>query len=200
MESDALAGVHPHGGEDYTWQVTDRTCRLGIWMALAGITMLFTGLTSAMVVRHGVSLDWIDIVLPRVLYLNTIALLLSSLTLELARRELRAGQRGSFQVWVSGTLGLGLVFAAGQIWAWKELAAHGIFLASNPSSSFFYLLTGVHGAHLLGGIVALAYVALVSGGIVAGKKRRVIVDITAIYWHFLDGLWVYLLLLLTVKL
>jgi cytochrome c oxidase subunit III len=199
VDSDVWVSARAAHGDVFAWSVSDRTCRLGIWMGLAGITMLFTGLTSAMVVRRGMSLDWVDIPLPRVLYLNTIFLLLSGLTLELARRGLRAGLASHFRLWTYGTLALGLAFASGQVWAWKELMSRGVCLATNPSSSFFYLLTGVHGIHLLGGIIALAYLTLVSRGIAAGRRRRVMLDVTAIYWHFLDGLWVYLLLLLTVK-
>jgi cytochrome c oxidase subunit 3 len=95
---------------------------------------------------------------------------------------------------------LGLMFLGGQFIAWTQLAAHGVFLATNPSSSFFYLLTGAHALHLLGGIAALFYLVYRAPQLASGLKKPVAVDVTAIYWHFMDGLWIYLLLLLTVRL
>jgi len=81
--------------------------------------------------------------------------------------------------------------------AWRELASRGVYLATNPSSSFFYLLTGAHGLHLLGGIVALFYVALRARQLAPAK--RVVVEVTAVYWHFMDALWIYIVLLLAVR-
>ena len=91
---------------------------------------------------------------------------------------------------------LGTAFLAGQLWLWRMLGQQGIYLSGNPHSSFFYLLTGVHGAHLLGGMVALVYLTArnwSSGTRVPGK---ISLNVTAIYWHFMDGLWIYLLVLL----
>ena len=168
--------------------------RTGMWVALAAIVMLFAALTSAMVVRRGMASDWIPIPVPRILWLNTLLLLGSSYTLERARREFAAGRKGSFSVFWKATALLGSAFIAGQWTAWRQLAAHGIFLASNPSSSFFYLLTATHGVHLLGGISAMAC-------LVFRARRRILtqtaIDVSAIYWHFMDGLWVYLFLLLS---
>lgn len=183
--------------------VPERAYHTGMWMALAAITMLFAAFTSAMVVRKGISNDWVATALPRILWLNTALLLSSSLTLELSRRSLSAGPGFSvrgFQRWLYLTLGLGLAFIAGQLVAWRELASRGVYLATNPSSSFFYLLTAAHGIHLLGGVAALVYVVLRAGKIAYAPKRRTVVDLTAIYWHFMDGLWIYILLLLTVRL
>jgi cytochrome c oxidase subunit 3 len=80
------------------------------------------------------------------------------------------------------------------------LAARGVYLATNPSSSFFYLLTAAHGLHLLGGIVALFYVSLQARRIALAAKKRTAVDVTAIYWHFMDGLWIYVLALMMMRL
>jgi len=84
--------------------------------------------------------------------------------------------------------------------AWRELATRGVYLASNPSSSFFYLLTATHGVHLLGGMAALFYLVFSAGRIALEPKTLAVVDVTAIYWHFMDGLWIYLLLLLMTRL
>jgi cytochrome c oxidase subunit 3 len=168
-------------------------------MALAAIVMLFAAFTSALVVRKGMSNDWINTAIPRVLYLNTFVLLTSSFTLELSRRSLSAGSVDRFKRWWYVTLTLGVAFVGGQLLAWHDLAERGVYLATNPSSSFFYLLTATHGVHLLGGIIALLYIVLRAGRILAMGKRAA-VDAAAIYWHFMDGLWIYLLILLTVRL
>lgn len=179
--------------DDYRAFVNARACRTGIWVSLAAIVMLFAALTSALVVRKGLSNDWRPTPLPRVLWLNTLVLLASSLTIERSRKLFETGQRRSFAVWWMITTSLGLAFIGGQWSAWRELSGRGVYLASNPSSAFFYLLTAAHGVHLLGGICALLFVVVLA-------RRRLLsqtaVDVSAIYWHFMDGLWLYLLLLL----
>jgi cytochrome c oxidase subunit 3 len=167
-----------------------------MWFALTGIVMLFAAFTSALVVRKGMSFDWVPVRVPRILWLNTCVLLMSSAALELSRRSLRAGTAKAFTRWLAAALVLGLGFLAGQLIAWRELAARGIYLASNPGSSFFYVLTAAHGFHLLGGVVALAYVVVRARPIALGEARRTPVDVTAIYWHFMDALWIYVFFVL----
>jgi cytochrome c oxidase subunit 3 len=171
-----------------------------MWMGIAGIVMIFAAFTSALVVRRGLSSDWVPTALPPILYLNTAVLVVSSLTLELSRRSLRARRGAAFARWLYLTVALGLAFVGGQLEAWKELASRGVYLATNPSSSFFYLLTAAHGIHLLGGIVALLVLGFRTQKLAATPKKRVAVEVTSIYWHFMDGLWIYLLILLMVRL
>ncbi len=187
------SGAHRRG-------VPARAYRTGLWMGLAAIVMLFAAFTSALVVRKGMSTDWVSTSLPPVIYLNTLILLSSSLTLEISRRSLTAGLGGRFARWLYATVILGLVFVAGQLVAWRQLASRGIYLATNPSSSFFYLLTAAHGVHVLGGIVALFYLVFRARSIAVAPTRPVAVDLTTIYWHFMDALWVYILILLMVRL
>jgi cytochrome c oxidase subunit III len=175
----------------------------GIWVALAAISMSFAALTSALVVRRGGAVDWRHFTLPSVLYVNTVVLFASSITLEAGRRRiatfmggLRSGAANPAR-WLYVTLLLGLLFVAGQYVAWRQLSAQGLYLATNPSSSFFYVFTAAHGLHVLGGLGGL--------GRVIGKLhklvlRRSTLDATSRYWHFMDVLWVYLLLLLWMKL
>jgi cytochrome c oxidase subunit 3 len=144
--------------------------------------MLFIALTSAYVVRKGLDPGWHAIQRPGLLWINTVVLLASSLTIERARRA------GAAARWLLVTLLLGLVFLGGQLVVWSQLSAQGVYLSTNPHSSFFYLLTGLHGLHLAGGIAALSYLVF--------RHRPQLVDVTAIYWHFMDGLWVYLFVLL----
>jgi cytochrome c oxidase subunit III len=184
----------------------------GIWVAIFAITMSFAAFTSALFVRQGSAADWTHIALPPILYGNTLALLLSSATLQMARRALaaipstepHAGRAIELLVrkglgWLMATLALGFVFVAGQFEAWRQLAAQGLYLATNPNSSFYYVLTAMHGLHVLAGIVALA---LVMGRIVAsrGAFRKSTFEATATYWHFMGVLWLYLLLVLRTKL
>jgi len=175
----------------------------GIWVALAAISMSFAALTSALVVRKGGSFDWRHFSLPAILYWNTIVLMASSVTLEVARRRVATfmgGRRSEVQNpsrWLYVTLGLGFLFVAGQYMAWRQLSAQGLYLATNPSSSFFYVLTAAHGLHLLGGLGGLIRVIHRLGKSVL---RRSTLDATSRYWHFMDLLWIYLLVLLWFKL
>jgi cytochrome c oxidase subunit 3 len=130
-----------------------------------------------------------------VVWLNTALLLASSAVLEFARRALKTGRRERFnRMWTAGSV-LGVLFLAGQYAAWVQLRAQGIYLATNPSSSFFYVLTAAHAIHLIGGVVALLYVSIQALRLRLGPGKRTAIDVTAMYWHFLDGLWIYLLVL-----
>ena len=177
----------------------ERYSSSGIWVGVFAITMSFAAFTSALFVREGTA-DWDHLVLPSILYLNTLVLLASSGTLELARHRLTKpeGTRKA-SGWVLLTLLLGLAFCAGQYRAWSDLRAQGIYLASNPNSSFFYLLTFLHALHVCAGIVVLVYVV---GRLLARNNtfRMGLFRNAAIYWHFMAVLWVYLLLLCRMKL
>ncbi len=172
----------------------------GIVLALAAMLMFFLALASAYVVRKGLSGDWIPLGLPRILWLNTAVIIVSSLTIERARRLLAPQAAGlrDFRGWWGLTTALGVAFLVGQLIAWRQLAAAGIYLATNPSSSFFYLITTAHGIHLLGGLVALSVVGFRSWPAEARVSHGTAVTVSAIYWHFLGALWVFLFLLLLV--
>jgi cytochrome c oxidase subunit III len=173
-------------------------CRAGIYAALASISMLFISLTLIFVVRLNVAAGWAHTPLPSILYLNTVLLAVSSGTLERARSALSSDRMRSFRAWLYTTLALGLAFIAGQFTAWHRLAAAGVYLAGNPSGAFFYVITAAHGLHLLGGIIALLYLVTKTREIRWGLKRRTVVDVTSIYWHFMDGLWIYVFAVLLV--
>jgi len=190
--------LFPGGGGDEPSApaVPQHTYLTGIILALAAILMFFLALTSSFIVRKGLSTDWVPFRLPPILWLNTGLLLLSSFTLEWARRAREQESPAAFRRWWGLTSGLGVAFLVGQILAWQQLAAAGVFLASNPSNSFFYLLTGMHGLHLLGGIVALLYVGFGSRPEATRLQAGTAIQVTGIYWHFMGALWVYLFLLL----
>ena len=174
--------------------------RIGMWVGLASVAMMFTSLSSAYIVRSGSPTDWSALPMPSILLASTALLLGSSATLEIARRKLKAALSGPYTKWLLLTVVLGLGFLIAQIFAWRQLAARGIYLASNPHSSFFYLLTGAHAVHLVGGLLGLSFLWLRSRRHVVEKtllaKRKAATDAVSIYWHFMDALWIYLFLLL----
>ena len=174
----------------------DQRYYTGMMLGLAAILMLFAAFTSAYVVRKGLSNDWQATAFPRILWLNSMVLLTSSFTLEKARRWRQVQAR--FQGWWWATTGLGMIFLIGQILAWQELVAGGVYLNTNPSSSFFYLLTGTHAVHLLGGVIALLYLSWRVWRRNSGGLGATALGVTALYWHFMDGLWIYLFLLLLI--
>jgi cytochrome c oxidase subunit 3 len=167
----------------------------GLFVLLAASTMVFAAFTSAFVVRRGLSDDWVSMPKPPVLLVNTVVLLASSVVLDLSRRALKDRRRGAFNLWWTVATVLGILFLAGQAYAWRQLKDAGIFVSSNPSSSFFYVLTAAHAFHLLGGVSALVYVDIQALRLRLGPAKRTAIDVTAIFWHFLDGLWVYLMVL-----
>lgn len=167
----------------------------GLFVLLAASTMVFAALTSAFVVRRGLSDDWASMAKPHLLWVNTAVLLASSFVLDLSRRALKAGNRSRFNLWWTAGTGLGILFLIGQAIVWRQLKDAGVFIASNPSSSFFYVLTASHAFHLLGGVMALVYVDVQALRLRLGPAKRTAIDVTAIFWHFLDGIWVYLMVL-----
>ncbi len=192
------------GGGERPPSLPEGSYRLAMLFALASIGMLFLGFTSAYIVRQGLGEDWHPFSPPSILWANTALLLMSSATLHRARSLLRREAIRESLRWLSLTTLLGLLFLAGQSEAWRQLTAQGIYLSTNPHSSFFYLLTAVHGAHLLGGLLALGYLTwrgwrqrlLLMGTPNHLKRYGALVGAAALYWHFMDGLWVYLFILL----
>ncbi len=211
------------GGDDFhsaPFEMRLRRARLGLFVGVVGIVMIFVSFSSAYIVRQGLPTfdsrtnslvhDWIPVRLPRLLLVNTGVLLISSITIALARRQ--AARRAALtQVatisgvsirsdekisWLALTVVLGLTFLIGQGMAWRELAASGFYISATPSSSFVFLLTGMHGVHLLGGVIALLIAGLASLLRRSAQSQLVLLDITGWYWHFMAVLWVYILMLL----
>jgi cytochrome c oxidase subunit III len=175
----------------------------GIWIALFAITMSFAAFTSALFIREA-STDWTHLATPPILFFSTALLLVSSCLMEMSRRgfegesDSQIKERGKGLLLLAATLLFGLAFVGGQYLAWRQLAAQGLYLATNPNSSFFYLLTGIHALHVLGGIGALAY--LLAKLAARGHVRRNLVNGVVVYWHFMAALWVYLLVVICVRL
>jgi len=161
----------------------------GIFVLMCASLMTFAAMVSAMVVRRGLNNDWHKLPLPHILYWNTAILVVSSVVIDVARRLLRRNQRLYFNaLWTIGSA-LGTWFLIGQIIAWKQLAQGGFFLQGNPSTAFFYVLTWAHAAHVLGALAAVGYVEFRALRYELGPNRRTWVDVSAVFWHFLDALW-----------
>jgi cytochrome c oxidase subunit 3 len=198
-----------------------RRARLGMICAIATVCMIFVSLTSALIVRRGLPTfddasrtyfrDWGGVQLPWLLLaINTAILLISSLTMEGARRGIarRAalapvrsipgvslGEERNFP-WLGVTVILGLGFLAGQGIAWADLRSRGFFISTNPDSAFVYLFTAAHAVHLMGGIIALFWAGITSLLHRPIEGRRIVVDVAAWYWHFMAVLWIYVFALL----
>jgi cytochrome c oxidase subunit 3 len=211
----------PDGGSSSRDLDRLRRARLGLVLVLVTVTMIFVSFTSAFVIRKGLPTidektgayvnDWTGVSLPvSLLLINTTLLILSSLSVELARRQIfrraalapvqaipgvSVGEDRSFP-WLGATVVLGLGFLIGQWIVWQELRLRGFYLATTPSSSFFYLLTAAHAVHLFGGVVALLSAQSISWLRRPVETQRIWVDVTAWYWHFMALLWVYIFALL----
>ncbi|MGC2185556.1 MAG: cytochrome c oxidase subunit 3 [Terriglobales bacterium] len=207
------------GSSDYGGRL--RRTRLGLIVGLVASSMLFVSFTSVYIMRRGLpSLDdrtgayvsdWLQVNLPTTLLLvNTFLLLLSSLTVELARRQITRqaalapirsipgvsiGKERNFP-WLGATVALGLAFLAGQWMAWRELANRGFYVVTSPSSSMVYVLTAAHAIHLAGGLLVLLYAGATALLQKAVEDRRIVVDVTAWYWHFMALVWLYIFALL----
>lgn len=173
------------------------TAQVGLWALLGTLSMLFAGFTSAYLIRRE-GVDWRPLSTPPILWFNTALLFASSMTLEAARASVRDWRTEAVKRWVLATTLLGLSFLFGQLLAWRQLAAQGVFLSTNPHSSFFYMLTGIHAAHLLGGIFALLYALNRVRRRGWAPTQPTAINLCATYWHFVDGLWVYLFFLIFV--
>jgi cytochrome c oxidase subunit 3 len=159
--------------------------KLGVWIGCGAITTFFAALEIAYFWRRATPGFWDPQPLPKTLWLSTAIILASSAVFEAARRVYRRGRHdiAARLLWITACLGC--AFLVSQLASWRALVAQGVYLENNPYSSFFYLFTGLHAAHLLGGLIALGFVLL-------RRTRREVIDATAHYWHFLGALWIVL--------
>jgi cytochrome c oxidase subunit 3 len=195
-------GFHKNGGgkNGGDFRFSPARYRIGVWVAMGSILMLFVALTSAYIVRSAAAPDWHPFAMPKILWLSTALLIVSSVTIEIARRSLRQQRDQVYGRWLTNTVVLGIGFVVSQLVAWRQLVKQGVYLAGNPYSSFFYLFTAAHGVHLLGGLLALAFLLVRTRQkreTVEAELRRVgSADAVSLYWHFMDVLWIALFLLL----
>ena len=170
-----------------------RTSFVGLAILLVSTGIVFIALLVAFLARRAMGEDWVSMHKPWLLWVNTAVLIVSSIVLDRSRRELKARNRSRFNLWWTVATALGGVFLAGQLVVWNQLRAAGVYVATNPSSSFFYVLTAVHAIHLIGGMTALIWVDVQAWRLQLGPAKRTVIDISAIFWHYLDGLWLILM-------
>lgn len=167
-------------------------------IAIGSIVMLFAGLTSAYVVRHGEG-NWQHISLPFQFYLSTAMILLSSVTINIALSKIKKDEKKYASSYLFITLGLGFLFLGLQFSGWSNMLGQGVYFtgkAANASGSFFYMLTWLHAAHLLGGFVGLTITAINAKREKYSSKNYLGIKLCSAYWHFLDFLWLYLFIFL----
>src|SRR6185436_4348159 len=165
--------------------------KIFLWIAIVSIIMLFAGLTSGYIVRQAEG-NWVHFELPKIFYLSTAFIVISSLSMQWAVWSVKKNQFGNSLTGLIITLGLGLAFSFSQFLGWTKLVEEKIFFVGNPSGSFLYVLTGLHLAHLAAGILYLLVIITNSIRAKYNAERNLPVQLCATYWHFLDILWVYL--------
>ncbi|MCG7393451.1 cytochrome c oxidase subunit 3 [Microvirga sp. ACRRW] len=172
------------------------TARMGLRVFLAVVGSLFALFISAYAIRMQLP-DWRSLPLPRILWLNTGMLILGSLALQGARKSARLGKEDELKFGLLAATVATLAFLSGQLLAWRQLTAEGYLLASNSANAFFYVLTGIHGLHILGGLAALGRTTARAWQGTGLERLQLSVDLCAIYWHFLLFIWFVLLSVLT---
>jgi cytochrome c oxidase subunit 3 len=175
--------------------------KFALWLFIVTIIMLFAAFTSAYIVRKGDG-NWLEVTLPSALWFNSAIILLSSITMHLAYLSARKNNLVRVELFLTITTLLGVAFLAGQVVAWKDLVEMNVFFGgatSNPAGSFIYVLTGVHGFHLISGIVFLLIVLFAAFRYKVHSKDMILIEMCATYWHFLDFLWIYLFVFLLIN-
>ncbi|MDX5348577.1 MAG: cytochrome c oxidase subunit 3 [Hymenobacteraceae bacterium] len=172
--------------------------KFALWLIIISITMMFAAFTSAYIVRREEG-NWLEYDLPNILLVNTIILLLSSVFMQWSYFAAKKDNLKTLKVTLLLTIAFGLAFLIGQWEAWSELVQNNVFFggeSSNPSGSFMYVLTGVHGFHLITGLIFLLIVLISSFKYKVHSKNMLRLELCTIYWHFLGGLWIYLYIFL----
>jgi cytochrome c oxidase subunit 3 len=183
------------GGRRVPGSSSARKYAIAIALGMVAILIFFMTMAAAFLVLRAKSPQWTSVRVPALLWFNTVVLLCSSGTLEVARKRLgAANERGFRNFWLLTTV-LGIAFVLGQVVAWRQLVAAGVYGSVSQGAAFFYVFTAAHAVHLIGGICALLYVGLRKFG-AAAMTRVAAAEVTSYYWHFMDALWVFLLALL----
>lgn len=176
--------IHPH--------------KFTMWVAMGSIIMMFAGLTSAYLVREAQA-NWLVFELPPIFWLSTAVILLSSLTMHLALKSIRARVMHRYRLFITLTALLGALFAVLQYSGFNYLYSHGVQVfgvGSNPSASFLGIIIGLHALHVMGGVIALFVIFLRAYSAKVKRYNITSVEIISMYWHFVDILWIYLFIFL----
>jgi cytochrome c oxidase subunit 3 len=192
-------GWHGGGGDRSKRKFSPATYRITMWVLLAAIVMMFAALSSVYIMSSVEERR--SVPMPRMFLVSTALILGSSWTFQRAKRSLQNVDTRPHSRWLLLTLALGLGFLVSQLVGWRELARAGVYFAGHPKSTFFYLATALHGAHLVGGIGLILYLLIRSRRVVFAtndEKHSTWTSVVGLYWHTMDGLWLWLLLLLLV--
>jgi cytochrome c oxidase subunit 3 len=166
-----------------------------LWVGIGSILMMFAGLTSAYVVKRNQA-NWISFELPIMFWYSTAAMILSSVTLYLAAKAFKERAMNRYRMMIAATLALGVLFIVLQILGFAQLWNAGLTLHSNVAYSFLYVIVGIHGAHVIGGLVAMLVISAKAFSTKARNYSSIPVELISTYWHFVDFLWIYLLIFL----
>lgn len=173
-------------------RATMPTAKIGMGVFLAVVGALFSLLTSAYFMRMD-SADWWSMPMPGLLWVNTLVLAANSVAIQWAANMTRRGQEDIAKIGLVVSFVLGAAFLAGQLLAWRQLVDGGYLLATNPANSFFYLITGIHGLHIVGGLIGLVRTTTRAYEGADAARLRLGVDLCAMYWHFMFFVWLVLL-------
>jgi cytochrome c oxidase subunit 3 len=178
--NDQKRKIHPH--------------KFTLWVAIGSILMMFAGLTSAYIVKRSQA-SWLMLEIPVIFWYSTAAILASSVTIQLSLKALKAREMMAYKRWLMITAVLGVLFLVLQIVGFKQFSANDIRLigaGSNASYSFLLAISGLHGLHVLGGVIALVVIAIQALRVATRSYNTVPLEVAATYWHFVDALWIYL--------
>ena len=173
--------IHPH--------------KFTLWIGIAGILMMFAGFTSAYIIKRNQA-KWVTFELPQVFWYSTAAIVLSSITLYIAARSFKERKMSAYRSMMMVTVILGILFIVLQVFGFKQLWSHGVTLQKNVSFSFLYVIVGAHALHVAGGIIALIVLFAKAFRSKVRSYNSVPVEVVSTYWHFVDVLWIYLLIFL----
>jgi|SRR5690606_8516142 cytochrome c oxidase subunit 3 len=170
--------------------------KFALWLFLVSIVMLFAAFTSAYIVRRGEG-NWLDFDLPALFSYTSVVIVLSSITMQWAYVSAKKDNLDMLKIALSLTTVLGIAFLVGQWYAWGDLVDKDVYFVGNPSGTFIYVLTGVHGVHLISGVIFLIIVLISSFRYKVHSKSLLRIEMCATYWHFLGALWLYLFFFLS---
>jgi cytochrome c oxidase subunit III len=190
-----------HGGDESKRKFTPATYQITMWIVLAAVLMMFAALSSGYIYIMFSEEQRRPVAMPSMFFVSTGLILISSGTFHRAKRSLQQDRPRAYLRWLVATLVLGIGFLGSQLVAWRELARAGVYFAGHPRSTFFYLATALHGLHLVGGIGLLLYLVvrrLRLGWLLHGEKNSTWHSVVGLYWHTMDGIWVWLFLLLLI--
>jgi len=169
--------------------------KFALWLFIVTVVMVFAALTSAYIVRQSEG-NWLEFDLPQTLYITSGIIFLSSVTMQLSYVAAKKDNLVMVRLSMLLTALLGVAFLAGQLISWEDLVAMDVFFVGNPAGSFLYVLTGLHAVHLISGVIFLIVTTVNAFRYKVHSKSMDQIEMCATYWHFLDGLWLYLFLFL----